>query len=250
MLLRLDLAARAQPHAHEQRAHRLAELGLRQQQEVLLAAAPARRAARSPAPSRSAAAPGRRRRPVTPRRRSRPFAAGSRTRPVRPRGGRPALVLPRPSTISVGIDAALPIESRGQGARGGLRPRPAAARPVLHREVAGPPRGRGAGRRHRDLDARADRRGRAAGHAQLRRARARCPRPRSRPTSTASPAGAASTRSFKGVHWRELAKLCQPEAERALRDRARRARLHRERAARGARGRATRSSSTRPTASR
>ena len=42
---------------------------------------------------------------------------------------------------------------------------------------------------------------------------------------------------FSGVHWRELAKLCRPEAARALRDRARRARLHRERPARGTRGR-------------
>ena len=41
--------------------------------------------------------------------------------------------------------------------------------------------------------------------------------------------------SFRGVHWRELAKLVPAEAERALRDRARRAGLHGERAARVAR---------------
>ncbi len=40
MLLRLDLAARPQAHARKQRSHGLAELGLRQEQEVLVAAAP------------------------------------------------------------------------------------------------------------------------------------------------------------------------------------------------------------------
>jgi len=40
VLLGLDLAFRAQTHPHEQRAHRLAELRLRQQQEILFAAAP------------------------------------------------------------------------------------------------------------------------------------------------------------------------------------------------------------------
>ncbi len=40
VLLELDLALRTQAHPHEQRAHRLAELRLREQQEVLLAAAP------------------------------------------------------------------------------------------------------------------------------------------------------------------------------------------------------------------
>ena len=36
-------------------------------------------------------------------------------------------------------------------------------------------------------------------------------------------------REFEGVHWSEIAKLCRPTAERAVRDRPRRARLHRER---------------------
>ena len=45
---------------------------------------------------------------------------------------------------------------------------------------------------------------------------------------------------FRGVHWRELAKLVQAAAGRALRRRARRAGLHREPAARRARGRRTR----------
>ena len=40
VLFRLDLATRPQPHPREQCAHRLAELGLRQQQKVLVTPTP------------------------------------------------------------------------------------------------------------------------------------------------------------------------------------------------------------------
>src|SRR5512133_446913 len=135
---------------------------------------------------------------------------------------------------SVPSDAALPLESRRQGARSGLRPRAAAARPVPDREMARAPRGRGCAGRRRDLDPAALRRGGGGDHARLRAAagaagdgdhdrhplrdaleplRRRLPR---RPLAGASRALPA-------------------EAVGALRYCARGGRLHRERAARRAR---------------
>ena len=94
----------------------------------------------------------------------------------------------------------------------GLRPGAAPAGPVPDREVAGAARGRRPdvdlatwdfrvfGEVEQELDARPG----SEFNALPRSSHVR--------TSTASRAGAASTRAFEGVHWRELAKLCRPRA--------------------------------------
>ncbi len=73
--------------------------------------------------------------------------------------------------------------------------------------------------------------------ARLGRVQRAAARPRSRTDIHCVTRWSRFDATFGGVHWRELAKLVAPEADRALRRRARRAGLHRERAARCARGR-------------
>ena len=91
---------------------------------------------------------------------------------VRPRDAErtPALSQPRPCRLVCTRDAALPLESRGQGARRRIRPGAPAAGPVPHGEVARAPRRRRPARRPRDVAAAHLRRGRGGGHARLRAA--------------------------------------------------------------------------------
>src|SRR5947208_9885195 len=132
---------------------------------------------------------------------------------------------------SVPSDAPLPLESRGKGARRGLRPCAPAARPVPDREVADPPRRRRGARRPLDVAAADLRRGRGGGLPRLRAT----PCPAGDGDHDRHPLCHALEPLRRRLPRRPVARAREalpPEAVGAFRDRACRRGLHDQRAAR------------------
>ena len=227
VLLELDLGLRREAGAEQLGPDALAELGLGQEQEVLVPA-PQHDERRDHARlRRSAAAPRTTRRARARRRRSRASGRGTPRRRGRRRGRRTVGVAQHASLVTV--ETVFRSKAEKKVHRGRLRPGPPAAGPVSDREVAGPARGLGPVDRPRHLDVRGLRRGREPGLALLGRAeraaahRAHAGHPLRHPLVEVR-------HDLRGDPLARARGARPAEAERALRDRPGRAGLHVQRA--------------------